>query len=108
MKIENQPREDQQTNLIVELEQIEFDKYIQQAARKISREAKIAGFRPGKAPFDVVKRVYGMEMIEKQAIELAVDEVYPKAIEEWNYPTKNGWSFRIKDKKRTRIGQGLC
>ena len=82
LKIENQPRDDQQTNLIVELEQDEFDKYIQQAARKISREAKIAGFRPGKAPFDVVKRVYGMEMIEKQAIELAVDEVYPKALEQ--------------------------
>jgi len=30
--------------------------------------------------------------------------VYPKAIEEWNFPgQKYGWSFRIKDKKRAII-----
>ena len=29
---------------------------------------------------------------------------YPKAIDEWNYPGKNyGWSFRVKDKKRTIV-----
>ncbi len=31
-----------------------------------------------------------------------VYELYPKAIEEWNY-SKYGWSFRIKDKKRAII-----
>jgi hypothetical protein len=30
--------------------------------------------------------------------------VYPKAIEEWNYPgQKYGWSFRMKDKNRAII-----
>ena len=30
--------------------------------------------------------------------------LYPKAIEEWNFPgEKYGWSFRIKDKKRAII-----
>ena len=30
--------------------------------------------------------------------------LYPKAIEEWNFPDeKYGWSFRIKDKKRVII-----
>jgi len=30
--------------------------------------------------------------------------LYPKAIEEWNFPgEKYGWSFRIKDKKRVII-----
>ena len=29
---------------------------------------------------------------------------YPKALEEWNFPgAKNGWSFRIKDKKRAIV-----
>jgi hypothetical protein len=33
-----------------------------------------------------------------------VSDVYPKAREEWNFPgQKYGWSFRIKDKKRTII-----
>ena len=30
--------------------------------------------------------------------------LYPKAVEEWNFPgEKYGWSFRIKDKKRAII-----
>jgi len=33
-----------------------------------------------------------------------VFKVYPKALEEWNFPgQKYGWSFRIKDKKRAII-----
>jgi hypothetical protein len=33
-----------------------------------------------------------------------VYQKYPKAVEDWNYPgEKYGWSFRIKDKKRTII-----
>ena len=30
-----------------------------------------------------------------------VKQVYPAAVEEWNFPgTKYGWNFRMKDKKR--------
>lgn len=33
-----------------------------------------------------------------------VFQVYPNALEEWNFPgQKYGWSFRIKDKKRAII-----
>jgi hypothetical protein len=34
----------------------------------------------------------------------SVKDLYPNAIEEWNYPGKKyGWSFRMKDKKRAII-----
>jgi len=37
-------------------------------------------------------------------IRMYVIEKYPNALEEWNFPgDKYGWSFRIKDKKRTII-----
>ncbi len=82
MKIETENRDDHQVTLTAELEADQLDQFMQRAARKISRESKIPGFRPGKAPFDVVKRLYGMEMIEKQAVELLVDDVYPKLLDE--------------------------
>lgn len=52
------------------------------AARKISQETKIPGFRPGKAPFDIVRRMYGDKAIETQAVELLIDDQYAKVLDE--------------------------
>lgn len=82
MKIETQTREDHQVDFIVELEPDIQEKFMHRAARKISESGKISGFRPGKAPYDVIKRTYGEKAIEEQALELIIDEFYPKVLEE--------------------------
>lgn len=82
MKLETQPRDDHQVKLIAEFESEALEKFKHQAARKISKDAKIPGFRPGKAPFDVVLRMFGNDVVEKEAVELMVDEIYPKVLEE--------------------------
>jgi len=82
LKIETQTRDDHQIRLIAEVEPDTFQQTKRRAARKISQETKIPGFRPGKAPYDIVRRVAGEETIEKEAISILIDEVYPKAIQE--------------------------
>ncbi|HMD90610.1 MAG TPA: trigger factor [Anaerolineaceae bacterium] len=82
MKIETEPRDDHQVKLTVEFEPEVAEKYKHQAARKIAKEAKIPGFRPGKAPYDVVRRLYGDKLIEEEAVELLVDELYPQILKE--------------------------
>lgn len=82
MKIETEPRDDHQVKLTAEFEPEVTEKYKHQAARKIAKEAKIPGFRPGKAPFDVVRRLYGEKLIEEQAVELLVDDLYPQILKE--------------------------
>ncbi len=82
MKIETQTRDDHQVRLVAEFESDQFDKYKHQAARKIANETRIPGFRPGKAPFDVVRRMVGEKAITEQALDLLVDEVYPQVIKE--------------------------
>lgn len=82
MKIESQPLEDHQVRLIAEFDGETLEKYKRQAAREISKSNKIPGFRPGKAPFEVIKRLYGEELIEKQAIELLLDDAYPQVLQE--------------------------
>lgn len=82
MKITTEKREDHQTKVIAEFETSDLDGFKIKAAQKISRESKIPGFRPGKAPLSVVRRIYGEEHIQNQAIELLIDDVYPKVIEE--------------------------
>ncbi len=82
MKIDTQPLDDHQVKLVVEISADEFESTKQRAARKLSRRTKIPGFRPGKAPFPVILRHLGENAILEEAIEMTVDEVYPKVIEE--------------------------
>lgn len=82
MKIETVALEDQQTKLIAELDSETLEKYKRQAARKISQKQKFPGFRPGKAPYDLVRRMIGDEALTQEAIELMLDDVYPQVLQE--------------------------
>jgi len=82
LKIETQPLEDQQVKIIAEIEPEKMESFKVRAARKISRNAKIPGFRPGKAPYDVVRRQYGDAAIEQEAVEIMLDELYPQILDE--------------------------
>ncbi len=82
MKIEKEILEDRQAQLTVEYSQNEFDKIKQRAARKISKKAKIPGFRPGKAPYSMIVNHYGHETIVQEAIDLLIDEDYAKILKE--------------------------
>jgi trigger factor len=84
LKIETQALEDQQTKLIAEIDSETLERYKRQAARKISQKTKFPGFRPGKAPYDLVRRMYGDEALQQEAIELMLDEVYPQVLQEAN------------------------
>ena len=82
MKIETHPREDHQMTMIIELEQEKLEVARRRAARMIAEKVKISGFRPGKAPYDVVRRLYGERAITEEAVEILVDEIYPDALKE--------------------------
>ena len=82
MKIETHPREDHQTTMVVEIEPERLEGARHRAAKKIAERAKIPGFRPGKAPYDVVRRLYGDAMINEEAVDLLVNDIYPLALKE--------------------------
>ena len=68
--------------LTVRLENEELAQAKQRAARKISQNMKIKGFRPGKAPLAVVERMAGADYVRSEAIEEAIQDVVPAAIDE--------------------------
>ena len=82
MKIETVALEDQQTRITAEFDAEVMEKYKHKAARKISRTTKIPGFRPGKAPFDLIRRMVGDEALAQEAVEIMLDEVYPQILSE--------------------------
>ena len=82
MKLNIEPRDDHQVKIVAEFEPSDLDKYKVRAARRIASKGKIPGFRPGKAPYDVIARIYGEPAIEEDAIELMMEAVYPEILTE--------------------------
>ena len=82
MKIEKTIEENHEAKLVVEVEPEQMDTYKRRAARMISQRGKIAGFRPGKAPYEMVVRNYGEQPIIEQAMDLFVDAEYSNILKE--------------------------
>ena len=82
MKIEKTIEENHEAKLLVEVEPEKMDVYKRRAARKISERGKIAGFRPGKAPYHMVVLNYGEQAIVEQAIDFFVDSEYSNILKE--------------------------
>ncbi len=82
MKIEKQLLDDHQMELKVEVDPEVMEANKRRAARQIAKRGKIPGFRPGKAPYDVIVRHYGEAAILEQAMDLLVDDIYPKVLDE--------------------------
>ena len=70
-----------QLELIVELSLEEFSSYIPKAVEKVSSEVKIEGFRPGKAPYEILKQKLGEMTILEEAANLAIRKTIDEAIE---------------------------
>jgi trigger factor len=51
-------------------------------ARQISRVRPVPGFRPGRAPYAMVERMYGRDMILNQALDVMAPDIYRQALEE--------------------------
>ncbi len=66
--------------LSVEVEESEIDAHIDEAFKKIAKEIRLPGFRPGKAPRKVLEARIGKEYARGEALQSALPEYYRKAI----------------------------
>jgi len=82
LKIKREFLEDHQVKIKVEVDDEVMEGAKRRAARKIAKRVKIPGFRPGKAPYQVIVRQVGESSIVEEAVDQVIEDVYPKAIEE--------------------------
>ncbi|MGI8808464.1 MAG: trigger factor [Acidimicrobiales bacterium] len=82
MKTIVEPLEGNKVKLSVELDESEFGTAIDAAFRKISREVRIPGFRPGKAPRRLVEARVGLDAARQEAIRDALPGYYERALRE--------------------------
>lgn len=75
MKIDKKLLEKSQVELTIELTVEEFKLYLDQAVKKISENTKIEGFRPGNAPYDILKQKVGEGTIYESALELGAGKI---------------------------------
>ncbi len=68
--------------LVLKVEGKEWGTLQDTAFNKVNKKAKIAGFRPGKAPRDVYEKNYGKQEIFYEAADMAIKKEYDRIIEE--------------------------
>jgi trigger factor len=82
LKIEKTIEDNHEAKLVVEVEPEQMETYKRRAARKIAERGKIPGFRPGKAPYEMIVRTYGEQAIVEQAVDNFVDAEYSNILKE--------------------------
>ena len=68
--------------IIIKVEGEDWEKELDKAFQKANRKAKIAGFRPGKAPKNVFIKHYGKESLYYEASNSAIEKAYEKLLTE--------------------------
>src|SRR4051794_19915904 len=74
------PLEDNKVRLHVAIPAEDFEQAIDAAFRKLAKEVKMPGFRPGKAPRRLLEVRLGTEMARDQALRDSLPEYYAEAV----------------------------
>lgn len=69
-----------QVELTITVTPAEYESHLQKSAETLSKRVNIKGFRPGKVPFDVLKREVGDMNILQEALESIIQDTYYQAV----------------------------
>jgi trigger factor len=76
-----EPLEGNKVRLRVEVPAADFERAVDAAFRKLAREVRVPGFRPGKAPRALLEARLGSDVAREQALRDALPEYYAQAVE---------------------------
>ena len=79
--------EKSQIELTIIVTPAEYQKHLEQAAKRISERTAVKGFRPGKVPYEIMKKEAGEMKIMQEALEMIAQENFYKAIKLENLET---------------------
>jgi trigger factor len=82
LKVERQDMDNRQTQLTVELEDERLDIAMRSAAKRMGKNSSIPGFRPGKAPYEIILGRFGEDSIFEEALNRLGQEVYLEALDD--------------------------
>jgi trigger factor len=77
-----EPLDGNRVKLSIEVDEVEFDKALDAAFRKLAQQMRVPGFRPGKAPRRLIEARYGPQVARQEALREALPEYYEQALRE--------------------------
>jgi trigger factor len=75
-----EPLEGNRVKVSVEVDETEFERDLDAAFRRISREVRLPGFRPGKAPRRLLEAKLGKDVGREEALREALPTYYSQAV----------------------------
>ncbi len=82
MNLQTERIENHRAQFTIEIESDQLEDAKRKAARKISRQVRIKGFRKGKAPYGLVVKQVGEGAVLEEALEALGDALYKQALDE--------------------------
>ena len=82
LNIQTEHLENHTARLTVEIDEQRLERAMVRAGREIAKKGRIPGFRPGKAPLNVVMNLYGREYVLGEAYDSLGNDVYREALEQ--------------------------
>ena len=89
-----------EVKLSFKIEAEKFDGAIKEVYKKSAKYFNIPGFRKGKAPFNIVERMYGDEIFYEDAFNDLVPEIYDNAIKENKIEAVSRPEIDVKNMKK--------
>jgi len=80
MQLAKTPLEKSQIALTIEIRPEEYQSFLEKAASRLSQTNKIDGFRPGKAPYDIIRQRFGEMKIYEEALDDIITYFYFQAV----------------------------
>ncbi len=74
--------EAREATLTVTVDESSVQEAMRLAARQLSKKMNIPGFRKGRAPYSVVRRMVGEDYLREESVEVLLDAVFPLALEQ--------------------------
>lgn len=82
MSVQVENLEKNTAKLIIEVPAEKFEEAVQHSYNKNKGKFNIPGFRKGKAPFNMIKKMYGVGVFYEDAVDEVIDASYPDAAKE--------------------------
>lgn len=82
LNIQTEHLDNHTARLTVEIDEQRLERAMVRAAREISKKGRIPGFRPGKAPVNVVVNLYGRDYVMAEAFDSLGNDIYREALEQ--------------------------
>lgn len=99
MKVNFDKKEKNKVYFNVDVDWKEFEPKIDEAYKKIRSKFNIPGFRKGKVPKMIIEQNYGVQVFYDEAINIMLQEIYPKALEELDLKVVDQPDVDVKDFK---------